>query len=130
MHAVVICLLFAAPAPFTKPERRSDLARIQGEWTQKAVYQWLDGEWVVMVSEASFNVRIQGNRFIYREAVEYFSLHGKAGIDVTSDLTVQPSRGVYSVEGDVLTIVLARPGADRPTTPARGSMKIVYLRKR
>src|SRR4051812_11545090 len=83
----------AAPAPFAKPDRRSDLDRLQGEWLQETVYHWRDGGWKEILSRLSIDVRIRGNRFVYSNAVEYFSLHGKTpsrGINVASDLTVRP----------------------------------------
>ena len=126
----------AAPAPFTKPERpgrTSELNRLQGEWLQETVYHWRDGGWEEILSRLSIDVRIQGNRFVSSNAVEYFSLHGKTpprGIDVASDLTVLPTRGVYSIEGDTLTIVLARYREERPTSLDKGQIKVVYHRKK
>src|SRR4051794_2965765 len=137
MRAVVLSFLLlsasvalSAPAPFARPDRRTDVERMQGEWVQETVYVWREGRWVELLSHLPFAVRIRGNRFDYGDHVEYFSLHGKCGIDIVSDPTRRPNQGVYSIAGSTLTLVLPQTCEEpRPPSIEVGDVKRVYHRK-
>jgi uncharacterized protein (TIGR03067 family) len=134
MPAVVLCLLVAAPAPFPKVERRGDLERLQGEWEHGALYYSHDGQWHKNTTLPPRSILIQGNDVIYPDnSRETFSLRGRTsprGIDLSSDDTARPALGVYSIEGDTLTLVVACRGDQRPTSFDSGYYKVVYRRKR
>jgi uncharacterized protein (TIGR03067 family) len=139
MRPVVLSVLLlsasaalSAPAPFPKAERQDDLARLRGEWAQEAVHVWQPNGWTPFVHQSPADMTVQGNRMVYRAAVETFYLRGGSprGIDITSDATVGVSPGVYSIEDDTLTIVLGRQGEPRPASLDEGNVKVVYRRKR
>jgi len=148
MRTVVLCslllftpILFAAPAPFAKPnrpDRSTDVDRLQGAWTRTAAYVWRSDGWQV-VSAISSDAIIRGNQFAWtggftaNDMVERFTLHAGTplhGIDFTSERTHEVERGVYKIDADVLTIVLAKRGEQRPFSLDNGHLKLVFRRKR
>jgi hypothetical protein len=112
--------VFAAPAPFAKRERRTDLERIQGKWEivsyEKCYWMkefddtdrftWSQFKWEkAVVNVAGDRLRWSalgsglGEKIIHAEKGR-IDLH-----DVTSRTT---SLGIYKLEDDVLTIRQAR----------------------
>src|SRR5262249_24773678 len=129
MRAVVLCslllftpILVAAPAPFAKPDRpdrSTDVDRLQGTWTRTAVYRWRSDAWSLVVAASSPEVVVRGNLFAWsggftaNDMVERFTLRAGTplrGIDFTSERTHEVELGVYKIDADVLTIVLTKRG--------------------
>jgi uncharacterized protein (TIGR03067 family) len=127
--AVVFALLSLAfaPAPFPKGERRGDLERLQGEWAHAALYYSHDGQRQKNSSLPPLDVRIQANQIVYHDGSrETFTLHRRTpprGIDVSGDGVARPALGVYSIDGDTLTLVVAHQGDERPASFDRGHYK-------
>jgi hypothetical protein len=141
MPAALLCLLFAAPAPFAKSERQSDVhdafTRLQGNWTPYASYRWQEDAWV-RVYAAGHPLVIRGGCFAWQGShapkalVETFTLHRgpyPRGIDFVSPYASGVERAAYTLYADTLTIVLPYKREERPSFE-RGRYKLVYRRMR
>jgi hypothetical protein len=138
----------AAPAPFEKPERRSGLDQIQGEWEVVSHERcWLrhTGNGLGLIWDAyscgSMAVRVTGGRLVwyFRGAVTSTDAvrMGTGTLNVIDLTDVQSGRrrpGIYRLAGDALTIRLSITGKlDRPTSfdlDREGDMVYVFRRKR
>jgi uncharacterized protein (TIGR03067 family) len=148
MRHVLLCLLLlsaapavvAAPAPFVKPDRTghaSDVARMQGAWMTVEAFSWgkngwnrlqYGGRWIVTGERSTWYDR-PGSQPIH----ERFRLHPRTtpkGIDFSREGSDFLQMGVYSIEGDVLTLVLLNPREGRPESFARGKLKLVLRRSK
>jgi hypothetical protein len=127
MHAVVLFLLVAAPAPFPRPERRTDLDRIQGEWEMvRVVYgvSFGDGrkimtldaspasrDHLVSVRRDRWTARVRGS-LSYQLTVKLHN--GEVDLlDVGEQVT---QRGVYALARDTLTVCVAGSNRARATS--------------
>jgi uncharacterized protein (TIGR03067 family) len=124
----------AAPAPFPKyrPDRTSDLVWIQGTWTRTAVYGWRADGWESLIAPPH-DFTFTDRQLIVGALIERFALHpyqSPRGIDFSSNGVPGVERGVYTIEGDTLTIVLAPRGDKRPRSLDDGATKYVFRRKR
>jgi uncharacterized protein (TIGR03067 family) len=125
----------AAPAPIPKrsrPDRTSDYVKIEGEWARTAVYFRRSDGWKSL-DAPPHAFTFKEDQLIRGNLVERFTLHphrSPRGIDFASNGVPDAERGVYSIEGDTLTIVVARRGEQRPESLDDGATKIVFRRKR
>jgi hypothetical protein len=116
---------FAAPAPFAKPERRSDVERMRGEWevvSQKRCYlmESRSGDVLVWVNvTVKTTARVTGERlrwyvrgsFLHEEVIRTH----KGNVDLTDAQSGRTCLGLYRLHGDVLVIRTSLAGTpDRP----------------
>jgi uncharacterized protein (TIGR03067 family) len=154
MNSVAPCVLLlvaggavAAPAPFAKPERRTDLEKLQGEWvvaswTDAILMEWRGGSvegWAEVSCEGR-TVSVTGDRLKWRtdgavtrgEVIRLGKGEPKA-IDLTNAESRRTRRGIYRLEGDVLTLCLSAAGeAERPASfeLKRGCENLLVLRRK
>jgi uncharacterized protein (TIGR03067 family) len=135
--------VLAAPAPFAKPERRSELEKLRGEWVVVSEERQLffgygqGGSAAIRHSRrrSGYSVVIVGDRLRWivdgRVASESAVRLDKGKIDLTCVQTRETGRGVYKLTGDTLVVCVARD--ERPTSlePERdGETRYVLRRKR
>src|SRR4051794_31199163 len=93
----------SAPAPFIRPDRSTDYARLQGTWTCEAGSCWGEGGWIPLGLRDLSDLVIRGDRIVWSaDNVEGFALHTKMtprGIDFVSPLVGQVL-GVYTLKDD------------------------------
>jgi uncharacterized protein (TIGR03067 family) len=135
----------AAPAPFAKPERRTDLEKLRGEWqviSEKRCYLLMAPRggklaWVTFSCESKA-VSVTGDRLQWhcegvvtgREVVRL----GKGvlpPIDLTNEQSGRTRRGIYTLTGGVLTLRVSAGGAGRPKSfTADVENEITYVLRR
>jgi hypothetical protein len=132
MPAALLCLLVAAPAPFAKterPDRRSDLEKIQGEWHCHDFRAVITGDRVRWYKGGAYAG--------LEEGIYLLPTARPKGIDVT---VLDPShknvgiirRGIYELYDDVLFIREPRPIIEgpRPVSLEGPGHLLVFRRKR
>src|SRR5262249_2670392 len=110
--------LVAAPAPFAKPERRSDLSRMQGEWemvSDKRCYLMVSprGDKLVWFQvPATATASVTGDRVRWyvngKVTCEEVIRTDRGNVDLTDVESRLTCLGIYRLAGDVLTIRTSR----------------------
>jgi uncharacterized protein (TIGR03067 family) len=130
----------AAPAPFAKPDRTgraSDAARLQGTWMIVEAFSWGKDGW----NRIQYGDRmvVSGGRSEWYDRAASPPLHERIhlhpgttpkGIDFVREESGAVQLGVYSLEGNVLTLVVHNPREERPESFARGKLKLVLRRSK
>jgi uncharacterized protein (TIGR03067 family) len=153
MRSVIVCVLSlaagnvaGAPAPFAKPAR-TELEKLQGEWQVVSETRFIllpNGDDLTVgrlkssVRGRTATVSKDCLRWCFvgvSDREELIRLDGKnpGQIDLTCTYSRKTRRGVYKLEGDVLTLCLARAGDVRPSSLAggrHGEVITVLRRKR
>jgi uncharacterized protein (TIGR03067 family) len=116
-----VLLLGFAPAPFPRPHREADLARLQGTWDRLS-YRLAGGDHTGTVP---VHARIVNDRITYfQKAVKngecVFTLDATRRPKVFDSVGLQSKnhyKGIYQLEGDTLTIcsVTSKVESERPT---------------
>jgi uncharacterized protein (TIGR03067 family) len=136
----------AAPAPFAKPERRSELEKLRGEWqvvTEKRCHLMMAPReaklrWVEY-SCASQTMSMSGERVqwhaegaVTRREVIRLGKGVLNPIDLTNEQSGRTRRGIYYLTGNVLTLRLSSAGvAKRPKSfIADAEEETVYVLRR
>jgi uncharacterized protein (TIGR03067 family) len=137
--------VLAAPAPFAKPDRRSEMEKFRGEWevvssvTQVLIEEGRGASAVrYLRKRGGYNVVITGDRLQWLADGKVVSESAvrldRGTIDLTCVPTRETGRGVYKLTGDTLVVCVARGGHDqRPASlePERdGETRYVLRRKR
>jgi uncharacterized protein (TIGR03067 family) len=134
----------AAPAPFAKPERRTDLDKIRGEWdvVSEELNLRLDlgrGSSSIRYSpkRGGFKAVITGYRLLWcaegRITSEEVVRLDKGKIDLTDSQSRVTRRGIYKLAGDVLVVCAWSDGrANRPSSlePDQEGQTAYVLRRR
>jgi uncharacterized protein (TIGR03067 family) len=140
LFPLALSLTVLAPAAARAADGLDDAKKLQGEWT---ITDWYQGGVTMPVARLS-TVRwaITGDKYAF--ALGDSEEEGTVKVDATKkppaiDLAVATGEakgreqlGIFKVDGDVVTICLARPGKDRPTefTSTRSNRQILMTVKR
>jgi uncharacterized protein (TIGR03067 family) len=140
----MIALPAYAPIPFPKPEKKEKEGSFQGTWTVERRSLGGNGKVAVAALPYQMKARIEGEKWTYirtingesRALVPYIVVldpkkHPK-WIDLRRSATGAPYiRGIYTIEGDTLTIVYVSGTRERPTNVAEpGRSEIMMVLKR
>jgi hypothetical protein len=143
---VLLCVApaAAAPAPFAKPERRTGLEHLRGEWEvvseqRRVTIDFGRGASAVLVTLAGRDatVTITGGRFrLHRGATpssnEAIRAAGPGALDLTDEQAGLTRRAAYARSGDLLVICASVSGATgRPNNlRADGHGETLYTLRR
>src|SRR5262245_61182477 len=136
--------ILAAPAPFAKPERRSDLEKIRSEWdvVSEELNLLLD------LGRGTASIRYSPKRDGFKAVITEDRLRWSVGGRITSEEVIRLEkgkidlidvnsramrRGIYKVAGDTFIVCVASGGSVRPSSfepDQEGQTAYVLRRKR